>query len=554
MPVERVVAPGHDRHRSLGWLALWWVETFTIHGPGDVQGEPVELDDEFAAYVVDCYALDRSGKRLYDSVFLSRAKGRAKSELAAFIALFEAFGPCRFSHWAEPGETYSWRGETYHYEPGEPVGREIVYPYIRCLATEEGQAGNTYDQIHFNLVEGPLGESLPRDAAGLTRVVVPGGGLIVPSTASSAAKDGGKETHVVYDETHLYVTPDLRRMYDTVRRNMAKRKNAEPWSHETSTMYLPGEGSVAEDTHRTARAIQDGRTRTSRLLFDHREGPADVDLADEAELRAALKEVYGPFAEVMDLDRIVNEIWDPRNHPADSRRYFLNQRTGAEDSWLEEYQVDAAADPTRIVNDRDTIVMGFDGSRGRTDGVADSTVLVGIRVTDGHLFLIKAWEEPEGIGAEKWEVPEGSVDFEVNSAFQRWNVVGFFGDPSGWSEKMATWTAKHGARLKVRVTQEQPIRWKTNQHSRWSETLRGLHDGIVYRKVTFDGSSVLRAHLINARRRPTRSGITISKSSPSSRRKIDGAVAAAYAYAAYEVAIAQGLQTRRSGGTVQRVR
>lgn len=554
MPVERVVAPGHDRNRSLGWLALWWVETFCIHGPGDVQGEPVELDDEFAGYIIDCYALERSGKRLYDSVFLSRAKGRAKSELAAFIALFEAFGPCRFSHWAEPGETYSWRGETYHYQPGEPVGREVVYPYIRCLATEEGQAGNTYDQIHYNLTEGPLGESLPRDAAGLTRVVVPGGGLIVPSTASSAAKDGGKETHVVYDETHLYVTPDLRRMYDTVRRNMAKRKNAEPWSHETSTMYLPGEGSVAEDTHRTARAIQDGRTRTSRLLFDHREGPPDVDLTSEAELRAALREVYGPFAEVMDLDRIVNEIWDPRNHPADSRRYFLNQRTGAEDSWLEEYQVDAAADPARIVNDRDTIVMGFDGSRGRTDGVADSTVLVGIRVTDGHLFLIKAWEEPDGVGAEKWEVPEGSVDFEVNSAFQRWNVVGFFGDPSGWSEKMATWTAKHGARLKVRVTQDQPIRWKTNQHSRWSETLRGLHDGICYRKITFDGSSVLRRHLINARRRPTRSGITIAKSSPSSRRKIDAAVASAYAYAAYESALAQGLQTRRSGGSVQRVR
>jgi hypothetical protein len=224
----------------------------------------VALDDEWAAFIVDVYALDAEGRRLYDSAFLSRAKGRAKSELAGFIVLFEAFGPARFDRWADGGETYERNGLRYVYSPGEPVGTEVVAPVIRCLATEEGQAGNTYDNVHYNLTEGPLAEGLPRDAAGLTRIFLPGGGEIIPSTASNSSKDGGKESMVVFDETHLYTRPELKRMYQTVRRNLAKRKIAEPWSLETSTMYLPGEKSVAEETHDLAKAIREGKTKRQR--------------------------------------------------------------------------------------------------------------------------------------------------------------------------------------------------------------------------------------------------------------------------------------------------
>ena len=90
---ELIRAPEHNRTLSLGWLAVWWIEKFCVHGPGDVQGQPVRLDDEFTAFIVDVYALDGDGRRFYDSAFISRAKGRAKSELAGFIVLFEAMGP-----------------------------------------------------------------------------------------------------------------------------------------------------------------------------------------------------------------------------------------------------------------------------------------------------------------------------------------------------------------------------------------------------------------------------------------------------------------------------
>ncbi|HEX6686563.1 MAG TPA: hypothetical protein VF062_27575 [Candidatus Limnocylindrales bacterium] len=61
-----------------------------------MQGQKVTLDDELTEFVVDTYALDPSGRRLYDSAFFSRAKGRDKSGQASRFVLFEGFAPCRF--------------------------------------------------------------------------------------------------------------------------------------------------------------------------------------------------------------------------------------------------------------------------------------------------------------------------------------------------------------------------------------------------------------------------------------------------------------------------
>ena len=542
---ELVRAADHDRQRSLGWLAVWWVETFCVHGPGDVQGLPVKLDDEFTAFIVDVYALDGNGRRLYDSAFLSRAKGRAKSELAGFIVLFEAMGPARFAGWADGGETFERDGLLYTYSEGDAMGQFVTAPVIRCLATEEGQAGNTYDNVHYNLTEGPLGEGLPRDAAGLSRIFLPGGGEIIPSTASNSAKDGGKETMVVFDETHLYNRPELKRMYQTVRRNLAKRKIAEPWSLETSTMYLPGEKSVAEETHELAKLINEGKTKRQRLLFDHREADPDLDMADEAQVRAGLRESYGPFADLMDLDRIVDEIYDPRNDPQDSRRYYFNQPTSARDAWITAPEWNSCYAET-VVKPNEDITLGFDGSRKRARGVTDATALIGCRVSDGHLFEIKVWEQPNGPAGDEWAVPVDEVDYEVTKAFETYNVVGMFADPARWESYVAKWEASYGKKLKAKASQSNPIAWwmTGNRSYLVVRAVEQFSSAVVDKELTHDGSLALTRHVLNARRRIGRSGITIAKAHPESRDKIDAAVSALLAYQARLVALSKGEATR----------
>lgn len=564
MPRDVVRAMEHERERSLGWLALSWIEHFLIHGPGDVQGRslsPVEaeglpLDDEFAGLIIDHYAQDAQGRRLYDSAFTSRAKGRAKSELAAFEVLFEAFGPCRFAGWAEGGEVFRWRDFQYVYQPGEPMGRAVTYPFIRCLATEEGQAGNTYDNVYYNLVNGPLGQDLPAFAAGVTRTILPHGGEIVPSTAGNASKDGGKETFVVFDETHLYVLRELKDMYKTVRRNMAKRKQAEPWSHETSTMYLPGENSVAEDTHKYAQQIQEGKARRTRLFFDHRQGPDEVDLADEPQLIAALKETYGPFFDMMDVQRVLSEIYDPRNPPGDSRRYYLNQPTSASDALLAQYEWARCLDATKVVADRDVITLGFDGSRGKAKGKPDATALVGCRVSDKHIFELGVWEAPDGVGQDMWEPPLGVIEAMIAEAFRTYTVVGFYADPAkDWRSHVNAWEAKYGHKVKVKVSQSHPFEWwMTGGRAGLIQRAIEAFEGAVRNgDVTHDGSFRLTQHMLNARRRVRHGKLLMAKEHDYSPNKIDAASAAVLAFQAALDATAKGV-VQRTVGRVRRFR
>lgn len=315
--------------KSLGFAAISWIEHYLVHGPGDVQGQPIELDDEFAAFIVKAYRVHpKTGARNVRRAFLSRAKGRSKSGLAAFIEDFEALGPCRFDHWAEAGEVSDWG---YEYDEGEPVGKPLTYVEILNVATEESQAGNTYDAVYYTLHPDTCSDALLEDYGrldvGLTRINLPDSrGFIEPVTASNESKDGGKSTFIVADETHLWIPPKagkfkLGKMHQTMVRNLLKRKFASGWMLETSTMYADGEGSVAEGTHAFAKSGKaDGK-----LLFDHQQASAHWDLNKRPERIKALREAYGPAAAWMDLEAIADYWDDPQASEAEFRRFFLNQ-------------------------------------------------------------------------------------------------------------------------------------------------------------------------------------------------------------------------------------
>jgi hypothetical protein len=176
-----------DEFPSLGFVVADWLEQYTCHGPGDVQGEPLVLDREWLKFLVHAYRLDpATGGRVFDEAVLSRPKGRAKSELAGLIGVVEAFGPVRFDGWDADGQ---------------PVGRPVTSPLLKCLATEESQAGNTFENIAFIAADwGPdvhpdvyKGVRGARQYQSASALYLPHGGEIRASTAGSASKDGGKE-------------------------------------------------------------------------------------------------------------------------------------------------------------------------------------------------------------------------------------------------------------------------------------------------------------------------------------------------------------------------
>ena len=89
----------------MGYEVLDWLHEFTCHGVGDVQGVPLDMDDEMRDHIVESYRIDpASGRRVYNESVLSRPKGRAKFEIAALVVA-EAFGPVRFDGWNAEGQS-----------------------------------------------------------------------------------------------------------------------------------------------------------------------------------------------------------------------------------------------------------------------------------------------------------------------------------------------------------------------------------------------------------------------------------------------------------------
>lgn len=368
-----------------------------------------------------------------------------------------------------------------------------------------------------------------------------------------AAGKGGHLTHNT--ETWLSNNGGIK-LAATLRRNLAKVGGT---SIEAPNAYVPGEGSVAESSARFFMKIREGRAKNNGLLYDHREWPPDTDLTNRESLLHGLGIAYGESADVnggwVDLERLVGEIWDPDTDPQDARRYYGNAITHAQDSWLSQPQWAAVADPLNIVADDEMIALGFDGSRRRAEDIADATALIGCRISDGHLFPIRVWEQPDN--EIDWWAPTLEIDATVRDAFKRWNVVAFYADPAAdWRSYVAGWEASFHDKLKVKSTHQHPIEWWMGGQN-LSKTVQAtlqFHSAVANRELTHDGSSVLTRHVLNARRRQTRAGIQIAKDFPTSPRKIDAAVAAILAWQARLDAIGKGVLVNETKKRSNRIR
>ena len=174
-----------------------------------------------------------------------------------------------------------------------------------------------------------------------------------------------------------------------------------------------------------------------------------------------------------------------------------------DDAWVVQHEWAARSRADVVLADRDIITLGFDGSRHRSRGVTDATALVGCRVVDGHLFPIRVWEQPEG--KRDWQIPTLEVDAEIAATFAKYTVVGFYADSALWETFVVAWEAKYGVRLKVKASRDHPIEWRMNRPQLVVQATGQLYSAIVDGEMTHDGSSVLTRHVLNARRRTSRS-------------------------------------------------
>lgn len=541
---------------TLGYDVIDWIAAY-LAAPDRAQYEPFVLYPEQEDFVLRLYELNPvTGRRKYRRGVLSRPRGWGKSPLLAALANVEALGPVVPDGWDADGQ---------------PVGKPwaaVRTPLVQVAAVSETQTKNTWTPLLEMLVNGPIIDDPEyRGLEPLDTFVNLPRGRIEPITSSARTVKGNRAVFSVLDQTEEWVKGngglDL---FQKMKNNAAKVGGS---FVESPNAFTPGEGSVAEASAAFWSAIQEGRARDDGLFYDHREAPGETDMAERASLVAGLRYAYGdssghPGGCVLhappcspghvDLDVLVATIWDPTSDVQESRSDFLNQVTHASDSWLSQPEWKATFDGTKVIADGDMVVLGFDGSRKRTDAVTDATALIGCRISDGHLFEVGIWEQPDGPSGNDWQVPVIEVDAAVRMAFDRWNVIGVYADPAKWESYIATWEADFSKKLKVKASRDHPMEWwmTGGRATLIVRALEQFHSAVVDRELSHDGSFALTRHIVNARRRLSRSGIQIAKEHPSSPKKIDAAVAAVLAWQARLDAVAVNANAPRKSRRLYR--
>ena len=444
---------------------LDWFEAYLRVPSGPRYGWPLRLTDEQTRFMVRWYALDpRSGRFVYRRGASRRCKGWGKSPLLAAWAAGELGGPVLFDGWDANGE---------------PVGKPQPTPWVQIAACSEDQTGNTYSALYAMLADSPALEDCGIDL-GRTKVFLKDrpGSVIEPVTAAAGSREGQPITAAVLDETHLWLRSNGGlRLAAVLRRNLGKMNGR---SLESTNAFVPGEGSVAEDTHKAWEKGEAG------LLYEAVEGPWVEDLSDKRALRKALKVAYGD-AKWVDLTRVVAEIQDPATEPSDARRFYLNQLVKHELAAVDPHLWRELARPDIVVEPGTRIGVGFDGSISD-----DATALIGC-TEEGHRFRIALWERPMGARRE-WKVPRLEVEAKVAEVFDTYDVGRMLCDPARWWTEIETWMDRWN--VGRTVDEAVVVMFDTNSYRRMSAACDRYLTTLAEGSMSHDGDPDVTRHVL----------------------------------------------------------
>lgn len=489
------------RNRTLGPFAFMWCSKYLVQPDGPDAGKPWRFTEEQERILHRWYEIDENGRFVYRQGTIRRLKGWGKDPFTAAIAAFEFVGPCRFSHWDKDGD---------------PVPRTQPAAWVQIAATSMDQTRNTMT-VFPNLFSAEAIEKYGIDV-GKQIIYSAVGNRIEAVTSSARALEGGRSTFNLLNETqHWIETNGGHAMALTIAGNLAKSRGGGARSMEITNAPLPGEDSVAERTyHAWAKLHEKGPEvpRAAGVYYDSVEAPGIKDLTDRDALEAGILAARGD-AHWLDVDWIISTIYAGTYPAYQSRRMFLNQLVSDDDSLINPVDWDAcASDETLRKGDR--ITLGFDG--GKTD---DATALVAMRVSDRLVQPLGIWEAPNN--APNWEVPRDQVIDAVHAAFATYDVVGFFADVALWEAEVQAWSEEYRTRLLVKASGKSTVgRDMRGGLAEITQANERLVAAVESHAVKHTGHHTLRRHVLNAKRKINRFGVSFTKEHRESKRKVDG--------------------------------
>ena len=505
--------------RSLGWEALAFAGQWLTH-----RGKPWKYTMEQARFVLWFHALNDDGTHVSHSAVLQRLKGWGKDPFAAVESTNTLVGPLEFDHWGSDGQ---------------PVGRQVTDAWVQIAAVSLDQTKNTMKifpglipaetRRHFGIQIGKQNVWARGDAAQIEAV-----------TASPLAIEGGRPKLIIRAETQNWNSSNGGHdMAGAMEGNAAKSEKGAPARIlDICNAYRPGEDSVGQRQREAWDDTQgdDARSLDYGVLYDSLEAPPDAPLTVDA-APEVVEAVRGDSVWLDARGRILKSILNPLNSPSESRRKWYNQITAAEDSWTEPNEWDPLRADDVVVEPGEEIAMFLDCSKSD-----DATGLVGVRMSDGHVFTLGMWQKPPGKRGEGWLAPREEVDAVVTHAFDTYRVVAFFGDPSHtlddetmdryWDPLFDDWHQRYKSRLRLWASGTKGGKGHAVMFDMTDRSnSKAIAESVAYTLTeiqaggfTHDGDARLRRHVLNARRYPVAGYVSIAKDRKDSKNKIDLAV------------------------------
>lgn len=527
---------------TLGWNRLAWCG-YWLRGKGR---KPWVFTPEQARFILWYDALDENGDHLYHTAAFQRLKGHGKDPVAATIGASSLHADIVFDGW--DGDEFG------------PAGRDEPDAWTQIIAVSQDQTKNTMKlfpslispeaRLHYGIQIGKLNVWSDGDRRQVEAI-----------TSSVMAVEGGRPKQIICNEIQNWNSSNGGHdMIGAIRGNAAKAETGAPARVlHIFNAYRPGEDSVAQRIREGWEKTQGaGATQAEfGLMYDSLEAPPEAPLTAEA--APSVVEAIRGDSTWLDTKRIVKDILDPTNPPSESRRKWYNQITAAEDDYTTPQLWDALKDSSKVIEPGDECVMALDCSKSD-----DATYLLLIRVSDGHVVTLGMWQRPptreRGRG---WLAPREKVDAAVTAAMEAYNVVAFFGDPSHalddeskeryWDALFDDWHRRYKNRLRLWATPGKNghavMFDMSNQanHKRFVEQVQVTEADIEDKAFTHDGDARLRTHMLNAKRMPTRHGMSIAKNHRESPRKMDGAATLVIGMLARRTYLNQGI---KRGGKV----
>lgn len=496
---------------TLGYEVADWIEACCVIPDGENQGDAYVLTDEMLRFLLwhyrlkpdaDLERLEKAGEAFWfeRGSQLVRPQKWGKGPLSAALICAEAAGPVLFDGWNSDGE---------------PVGRPWSTPHIQVTAVSEDQTDNVFRALLPMIELGDLKADVPD--TGLTRVNLPGGGLIEPVTASARSRLGQRITFVVQDETHSWIAKNGgHKLADNQRRNLAGMGGR---FMETTNAWDPTEDSVAQRTNASPVGV-------------HVDFPATLpgSVRNKRERRRVMRHGYGDSWWVS-LDRVDVEVEALLAHdPAQAERFFLNRVHAGESAAFDLHAWEQNR-TDREVPWRAVITIGVDGAR-----FDDALGIVATEVASGFQWPLAILERPDHAG-DDYEHDFEAADGAMVDAFRLYKPWRVYIDPQRIEKLVDRWQGRWG--------DKRIVEWHTNRPRQIGYATRKYREAIAAGEVLNDGDVVLTRHVGNARRSALsakddtgRPLWTLAKEAPG--RKIDGAMAGVLSWECRSDCIAAG--------------